>query len=435
MSDFAIRLENIGKEYYIGGPQANYDTLRESIVNTAKAPIRRTQRLLRGHSTGAAELNKSFWALRDVSFDVGHGEVVGLIGQNGAGKSTLLKILSRITFPTEGQAILKGRVGSLLEVGTGFHPELTGRENVFLNGAVLGMKRAEIVRKFDEIVAFSEVEKFIDTPVKHYSSGMRVRLAFAVAAHLDPEILLVDEVLAVGDARFQRKCLNKMQDVGNNGRTVIFVSHTMSSITRLCDRAILLEDGQVADDGPSSKVVGSYMQGGLGTSAIREWDDISKAPGGDIVKLRSVRILNDEGELSDTIDIRRPAFVEMHYDVLQSGYKILPHFQIRNQEGLNLFTALDLDPEWRGKKRPAGRYISRAKISGNFLAEGTIFVQALMMTIDPLIPQVNEPDSVAFNVIDSMEGDSARGDYGGRMYGVLRPMLEWSTEQAMQQDV
>jgi lipopolysaccharide transport system ATP-binding protein len=428
MSNFAIRLENISKEYHIGGPQASYSTLREAIVDSAKAPFRRTRNILRGHATGAAELHKSFWALRDVSFDINHGDVVGLIGRNGAGKSTLLKILSRITVPTEGQAILKGRVGSLLEVGTGFHPELTGRENVFLNGAILGMKRSEIVSKFDEIVAFSEVEDFIDTPVKHYSSGMRVRLAFAVAAHLDPEVLLVDEVLAVGDIRFQRKCLNKMQDVGKHGRTVIFVSHNMSSITRLCERAVLLESGQVIADGPADKVVSSYMQTGLGTSAARRWDDINLAPGGKIIKLRGVRVCNEEGEATDAMDIRKPVFIEMEYDVLQPNYILLPHFRIRNEEGLNLFTANDLDPEWRGKRRPVGRYISRTKIPGNFMAEGTISVQTLLMTLEPVILEVNETDSVAFQVIDSIEGDSVRGDYGGRMPGLLRPMLEWTTE-------
>ena len=227
-----------------------------------------------------------------MSFDVRPGEVVGLIGRNGAGKSTLLKVLSRITDPTRGGVDLCGRVGSLLEVGTGFHPELTGRENIYLSGAILGMKRAEIRRKFDEIVAFAEVERFVDTPVKHYSSGMYLRLAFAVAAHLEPEILLVDEVLAVGDARFQRKCLDKMQDVGQRGRTVLFVSHSMPAITRLCGRAILLEDGTVVADGVSHDVVARYLNSGLGTSATREWLDPRKAPGTDVVRLCAVRVIS-----------------------------------------------------------------------------------------------------------------------------------------------
>ena len=219
---------------------------------------------------------RSIWALKDVSFDINRGEVVGIIGRNGAGKSTLLKILSEITEPTEGRVEIHGRVGSLLEVGTGFHPELTGRENVYLNGAILGMKRAEIERKFDEIVAFAEVEKFIDTPVKHYSSGMYLRLAFAVAAHLEPEILIVDEVLAVGDAAFQKKCLGKMAGVAKEGRTVLFVSHNMPAITRLCERAILLDEGRLLQDGVSHQVVKAYLNAGLGTTAMREWPDPTK---------------------------------------------------------------------------------------------------------------------------------------------------------------
>jgi len=240
MSDVAIRVENLSKQYRIGAPQARYKTLRESLVDMAAAPARRLRRL--GQPSPE---NETIWALKDVSFDVKKGEVVGIIGRNGSGKTTLLKILSRITEPTEGYAEIKGRVGSLLEVGTGFHPELTGRENIYLNGAILGMKRTEIDEKFDEIVAFSEIEKFLDTPVKRYSSGMYVRLAFSVAAHLEPEILLVDEVLAVGDAAFQKKCLGKMGDVAKEGRTVLFVSHNMMAIAELCERAVTLDRGTV----------------------------------------------------------------------------------------------------------------------------------------------------------------------------------------------
>src|SRR5688572_24550144 len=246
-----IRVENLSKQYRVGVRRAEYATLRETIIDTLKNPFKGDRRDENDETL--------FWAVRDVNFEIEAGERVGIIGRNGAGKSTLLKMLSRITEPTTGRIELYGRVGSLLEVGTGFHPELTGRENILLNGAILGMKRPEIARKFDEIVAFSEVEKFIDTPIKHYSSGMHLRLAFAVAAHLEPEILVVDEVLAVGDARFQRKCLNKMQDVGQQGRTVLFVSHNMSAITRLCERTILLHEGQVLADGPSHKVVAKYL--------------------------------------------------------------------------------------------------------------------------------------------------------------------------------
>lgn len=255
MSDIAIRVNDLGKLYHIGGPQARYKTIRESITDGVKAPFRRAGRVLRGQAHGASDLDQTIWALKDVSFEVKHGEVVGIIGRNGAGKSTLLKVIARITEPTEGEVMLRGRVGSLLEVGTGFHPELTGRENLFLNGAILGMRRLEIDQKFDEIIEFAELENFLDTPVKHYSSGMYVRLAFSVAAHLEPNILVVDEVLAVGDIAFQKKCLGKMGDVAKSGRTVLFVSHDMAAVTSLCNRAIILENGRaIADDSVESSV-------------------------------------------------------------------------------------------------------------------------------------------------------------------------------------
>jgi lipopolysaccharide transport system ATP-binding protein len=257
MSNVAIRVENLGKQYRIGGPQAPYKTLRETLSGMAAAPVRRIRSIGRGRLSGGSD--NIFWALRDVSFEVQTGQVIGIIGRNGAGKSTLLKILSRITEPTEGYAELRGRVGTLLEVGTGFHPELTGRENIYLNGAILGMRRAEIERKFDEIVAFAEVERFVDTPVKHYSSGMYLRLAFAVAAHLDPEILVIDEVLAVGDAQFQKKCLGKMEDVARQGRTVLFVSHNMAAVRNLCSQAILLRDGRAELAGPTDDVIAHYL--------------------------------------------------------------------------------------------------------------------------------------------------------------------------------
>lgn len=260
MGNLAIHTDELSKMYRIGVRQARYKTLRESLGATFASPFRRMGGLLSGRTNGALRLHETIWALKDVSFEVRHGEVIGIIGRNGAGKSTLLKILSRITEPTEGSARLFGRVGSLLEVGTGFHPELTGRENIYLNGAILGMRRREIERKFDEIVAFAEIEKFIDTPVKHYSSGMYVRLAFAVAAHLEPEILIIDEVLAVGDANFQRKCLGKMGDVAKEGRTVLFVSHNMGAVSTICERSLLLQDGKLSKDGVTEAVLPSYFE-------------------------------------------------------------------------------------------------------------------------------------------------------------------------------
>jgi lipopolysaccharide transport system ATP-binding protein len=416
-----IKVEGVGKQYRLGASQPRYATLREAFAGALRAPMRS----LRGSAQAA---DATFWALRDIDFAVGPGEVVGIIGRNGAGKSTLLKILSRITQPTTGGFDLYGRVGSLLEVGTGFHPELTGRENIYLNGSILGMRRQEINRNFDEIVAFAEIEKFIDTPVKRYSSGMYVRLAFAVAAHLQPEILIVDEVLAVGDGSFQRKCLNKMKDVGQHGRTVLFVSHNMNAITRLCDRTILLEEGRIAHDGPSHKVVGAYLKSSLGTTAMREWRDSSKAPGNEVVRLLSVRVRNEEGLTTEAADIRRPVGIEMQYEVLRPGFVLTPNYHFYNEEGVQAFATLALEPEWRRRPRPAGRYTSTAWVPGNFLAEGSLAVAVAMSTSEPPMIHFYEQDAIAFQVIDSMDGDSARGDYAGGVPGVVRPLLEWKTQ-------
>ena len=415
-----IKVEGVSKQYRIGTSRASYETLSDALVSRIKAPFKR-------RAKGQAR-EQTIWALKDVSFEVKPGEVLGIVGPNGAGKSTLLKILSRVTEPTTGRIELYGKCGSLLEVGTGFHPELTGRENIFLNGAILGMGRREIVRKFDEIVSFADVERFIDTPVKHFSSGMYLRLAFAVAAHLDPEILIVDEVLAVGDARFQRKCLDKMQDVGAQGRTVLFVSHSMPAITQLCPRAILIDHGTVMMDGPAHAVVNSYLEIGVGTSAIREWKDTSSRPGNEVVRLCAVRVRNQEGEISDAVDIRKPVAIEIEYEVIESGHVLAPNFTVHNEDGIFVFGANDLNPQWRTTPRPAGRYVSTAWIPGNFLAEGVLFVGAAVSTMNPVIVHFYKRDVVAFRVIDTLEGGSARGEYGGPVPGVVRPALQWETE-------
>lgn len=420
MSNFAIRVEDLSKKYEITVGKRRHDTLRDQISDSVKSLFLRN-----GRSNGQKE---TFWALREISFEVKPGEVLGIIGRNGAGKSTLLKILSRITKPTEGKASIRGRVGSLLEVGTGFHGELTGRENIYLNGAILGMKKVEIDRKFDQIVDFSGVEKFIDTPVKRYSSGMYVRLAFAVAAHLEPEILIVDEVLAVGDASFQKKCLGKMQDVGKEGRTVLFVSHNMAAVTRLCERVIFLDDGRKLADGTSHEVVSKYLSSGLGTAASRKWVDPTKAPGGEVARLRAVSIRTEDGQIADVIDIRRPVRVEMEYDVLKSGYVLLPYFDFHNEGGVCVFGTCDLDPMWRQRPRPKGRCVSTVLIPGNFLAEETMFVSPGLLTLNPSTFQFEESTAVAFQVVDSLDGDSARGDWTGKIDGVVRPLLDWSTQ-------
>jgi lipopolysaccharide transport system ATP-binding protein len=299
MDKLSISIDSLGKEYHIGGEQKNYDRIGYQIADSLKSPFRRAAKMLRGQSLSATELDETIWALRDVSFEVKYGEVIGIIGGNGAGKSTLLKILSRITEPTEGSVDIYGRVGSLLEVGTGFHPELTGAENIYLNGAILGMTKKEIDRKFTEIVDFAEIGKFINTPVKFYSSGMYVRLAFSVAAHLDPEILLVDEVLAVGDVAFQKKCLGKMGDVASTGRTVLFVSHNMAVIQTLCERGICIRNGNLISDGPISDVVDIYLSS---LEKVQNLDIASRTDrrGRGLVKLMGVEITNG-GDQGDSI--------------------------------------------------------------------------------------------------------------------------------------
>ncbi|MGC2514705.1 MAG: ABC transporter ATP-binding protein, partial [Terriglobales bacterium] len=297
MSDIVIQADNLGKRYDIG-ERERYLTLRDLLARTVSAPARlfTSHRSSSSDSSHARGNRLQIWALKEACLEIRRGEVVGLIGRNGAGKSTLLKILSRITKPTTGWAEIRGRVGSLLEVGTGFHPELTGRENAYLSGAILGMTKREITRKFDEIVAFAEVEKFIDTPVKHYSSGMYVRLAFSVAAHLEPEILLVDEVLAVGDAAFQKKCLGKMGQVSHEGRTILFVSHNMAAIRALCTRAVLVGNGSVIASGTVAEVVDEYLMGTVQHTHFREWPDPADAPGNENVRMSYIRIVSPQGK-------------------------------------------------------------------------------------------------------------------------------------------
>jgi lipopolysaccharide transport system ATP-binding protein len=418
MSTVAIRADRLSKQYRIGTNQFLHDTLRDQIVEGLAA--------LFGRDGRPRSSPRTIWALKDVSLEIKQGEAVGIIGRNGAGKSTLLKIFSRITEPTAGRAWLHGRIGSLLEVGTGFHSELTGRENVYLSGAILGMTKAEIDRNFDAIVAFSEVEPFIDTPVKRYSSGMYLRLAFAVAAHLQPEILIVDEVLAVGDVNFQKKCLNKLEEVEGHGRTVLFVSHNMPTITRICRRAVLLDEGRVVQDGRAPEVVARYLSSG-GSIAAREWGEAGRAPGNELVRLCAVRVRAENGEVSDTVDIRRPVGIETEYEVLTPGKVLVASLALYNEDNVCVFVADDRDPEWWRRPRPLGRFVSTAWIPGNFLAEGMLMVRAAIITEAPFLVHCDEFHTVSFQVIDSAEGDSARGDYAGPMMGVVRPLLKWTT--------
>ncbi len=365
MSDVAIRVDGLSKQFRIGARE-RYRTLRDTLTDALSAPIRR---LRRGPAGNPAE---TIWALKDVSFEVKHGEVIGIIGRNGAGKSTLLKILSRITEPTRGHAEIHGRVGSLLEVGTGFHPELTGRENVFLNGAILGMKKAEILRKFDEIVAFADIEKFIDTPVKHYSSGMYMRLAFSVAAHLEPEILLVDEVLAVGDAEFQKKCLGKMSDVAKVGRTVLFVSHAMSAINMLCQRAVLLEEGRLACSGEAGMVTQRYLAGvrtgACGRAEIEGRNDSD-------VRLAAIWVADEHGTHKTVFGSRDAVLVHMELEIQIARPDLVIGFDLRQIDGTVVFRSFHNDgavSEW--PRISTGHTTLNCRIPPGLLNGGTYLI-------------------------------------------------------------
>jgi lipopolysaccharide transport system ATP-binding protein len=406
----AIEVENLSKLYYLGGSMSG--SVREALSNFGKR-----------------QEKQELWALKDVSFSVNQGETLGIVGKNGAGKSTLLKILSRITKPTSGSATLHGRVGSLLEVGTGFHNELSGRENIFLNGAILGMKRAEIAAKFDEIVAFAEVEKFIDTPVKHYSSGMFMRLAFAVAANLETQILIVDEVLAVGDVAFQKKCLGKMQDIREQGRTVLFVSHDMTAITRICSRAITINQGKIVDEGSAVEVVRNYLNATWRIEAIKNFDE-KDAPNSELVRLKQVRIVTDSHKNCGSFEIHEKIGLEATYQVLQDGEILLPNFQVYNQDRVHLFTVQDVSADWKRRKKTIGEYKSTVWIPANFMAEGTFFLNFAIVTYLPeMRVHFNAVDAASFDVVDKMTSENtARGDYIGRMEGVMRPILDWETE-------
>lgn len=426
MNDIAIKVEGLGKQYRLGSTREKYYSLRDSIMTVVKSPFRKLSRM--NGKTGPE--NEMFWALKDVSFEVRQGEVLGIIGRNGAGKSTLLKILSRITEPTEGSAKLYGRVGSLLEVGTGFHPELTGRENIYLSGAILGMRKFEINRQFDEIVDFAGIEKFLDTPAKRYSSGMYVRLAFAVAAHLDPEILLIDEVLAVGDAEFQRKCLGKMGEVAKGGRTVFFVSHNMVAITSLCSRAILLVDGTKSMDGLSQDVVNHYFSSATSLGGEIVWMNPAKAPGHDRIKIHAVRVLRPDGTPAPIVMNNEETLLELSYWNFVEDAVIFPSFWVKHQSGAVVFTtsnwadfAATVDP-WCHRPHPIGLFRSICKIPANFFNESVYSIDAHVVS-EQGDQTVFVLDVIAFEARD--DGKS-RGDYCGPIGGIMRQKVEWSTD-------
>lgn len=416
MSGPAIRVEELGKQYRIGSLPTGYRTLRDSIVGG----VRRLAR--RGHRATP----ETIWALRHVSFTVEPGKVLGIVGRNGAGKSTLLKILSRVTDPTEGWAQIAGRVGSLLEVGTGFHPELTGRENIYLNGAILGMRRKEIDARFGEIVGFAEVERFIDTPVKRYSSGMYLRLAFSVAAHLEPEILLVDEVLAVGDAEFQRKCLGKMGEVARQGRTILFVSHNMSAILRLTEETLVLDQGRLVLRAPTPEAVDFYLASGLQPSGERTWATEAVGP----FRPLALRILNLRGQVVSQVAAVEPSVIEFEYDLGQDLSGLRVGLYLSTGRGEPVFTTFDTDaPEVydRFRVRRAGRYRSRCTLPPNWLNEGR-FVVGVNASSFGIQSYFTDEHALAFTV----DGTGAPGSqWAEPRRGPLRPALEWEIAQAV----
>jgi lipopolysaccharide transport system ATP-binding protein len=425
----AVRVENLSKRYRIGAGDTRfrYGLLRDVVSDVVTTPVRLARAMLGGRAR-RAKAASYIWALDDVSFEVAEGSVLGIVGRNGAGKSTLLKVLSRVTEPTRGTVTVRGRVGSLLEVGTGFHPELTGRENIFMNGAVLGMKRMEIDRKFDEIVAFSEVEQFVDTPVKRYSSGMYLRLAFAVAAHLEPEILVVDEVLAVGDAEFQKKCLGKMGDVAQQGRTVLFVSHNMSAILRLTQEAIVLSKGRMIKRGPSREAVDFYLTSGQAETGERLWG-AEEIPA-DAAPFRpvSLRIRDRQGRIVDTIRSTEEATVEWEYwlDAPLTGLRV--GLYLSTMRGEYVFTAFDVDDASKYEQlgaRKAGRYMSRCTLPADLLNEGrySLGVNASSFGVRRYFM---DEGALSFNVDIS----GAPGTQWPELrHGLVRPRLDWKIEK------
>ncbi len=425
MSNTVISVENVSKQYHLGtigtGTFRNDLKLWWAKTRNKPNPLALVDEADHGNRDG-----EILWALKDVSFKVEQGEALGIIGRNGAGKSTLLKILSRVTTPTSGEVKVKGRIASLLEVGTGFHPELTGRENIFLNGAIMGMSRAEVARKFDEIVDFSGVERFIDTPVKRYSSGMYVRLAFAVAAHLEPEILIVDEVLAVGDADFQKKCLGKMGDVAHEGRTVLFVSHNMPAIATFCDQAILLEYGGISFQGETNLTISMYLKSKAELSGEKIWEDINNAPGNYFARIHRVCIKNQNNESTSNIQSGEDFSIEIEYFNTIDNSRLSVTLLVFTEEGAILLSSIsNLEPDWHNKPRPTGMYVSNCFLPANLLTPSFYSIGVIICTKN-YQDCIREDDLIKFQIID--DGD-VRGDYYGGYTGIIRPLLQWTTKK------
>lgn len=418
MNNIAIHVEKLSKKYKLGAMYERQDTLRDFLVSTFRSPFRKKNK----------SENQILWALKDISFDIERGSVVGIIGRNGAGKSTLLKVLSRVTDPTSGIGEIRGRVGSLLEVGTGFHPELTGRENIYLNGAILGMRRVEIENKFDEIVDFSEVEKFIDTPVKRYSSGMYLRLAFAVAAHLEPDILVVDEVLAVGDAEFQRKCLGKMSDVAEEGRTVLFVSHNMSAILRLTQETLVMEKGRIVKRAPTSEAVDYYLSSGFAETGEKIWDVDEIPVNAKPFRPVALRIKNQQGLVVNTVRSVEDMIIEFEYQLEDVVTGLRVGFYLMSARGEYIFTTFDTDEPQMYEKflaREPGRYFSRCKIPADTFNEGR-FVVGVNASTYRIRRYFQDERAITFNI----DPAGAPGmQWPEQRMGPTRPRINWEIEK------
>lgn len=415
-----IQIKNVGKKYTIKQYQGNYIALRDVLMTILRSPLKFLKK--KAQSVAGIGSREEFWALKDLNLDIQAGEVIGVIGSNGAGKSTLLKILTGITPPTTGEIKMRGRVASLLEVGTGFHPELTGRENIFLNGAILGMPKKEIVEKFDEIVEFSGIGKFLDTPVKYYSSGMYVRLAFSVAAHLEPDILLVDEVLAVGDAEFQRKCLGKMEEVTKKqGRTILFVSHNMTAIQRLCSKTVLMKKGQIEKFGKTEDVVSYYLSGSDSKKTEVAWE---KPLGDDVAVLTSARLINEDGKHLPFVTTTQQIGIEISYEVLKTGFVPLPNIHVFTSRAETAFISVADYNESLGKP---GKRKSIVWIPSHLLNEGRYTIGIALSNMLPLRVHAYAQDALTFDVVENIE-TAEKMDFNQRLPGVVRPKLIWESK-------
>lgn len=425
MSNIILKIENLSKQYRLG--LVGTGTISHDLnrwwhkVRGKKDPYLKVGDVNNRATKGTSDY---VWALKDINFEVKKGEVLGIIGKNGAGKSTLLKILSKITSPTTGSIKSKGRVASLLEVGTGFHGEMTGRENIFLNGAILGMTKKEITDKLDEIIEFSGCERYIDTPVKRYSSGMTVRLAFAVAAFLEPDILIIDEVLAVGDAEFQKKAIGKMQEISKGeGRTVLFVSHNMAAVKSLCTRGMVLENGGVVFEGDVDKCIDEYLKD-FNYFAFRKWEE-EKRPGSNFIKLIEAKVLDTNNQVSLNHMIDKSIDIEFTYEVLRENEFFTHGFNLFNNQNIHVLSSHDKNASTLKKPLVKGVYSKTITIPGNFLAEGGYSCSFAIMRYNPFHVEFHEMEVVGFNIIDEIKENTVRGNYSGRFPGIVRPLLDW----------